>query len=330
MLQPDLKPDADSNGFFTTTVAQGARSRITSLCGSVALMRQEWRLAGAAPNLLLRLVAAEQGGVSGEGEISCQRRAADGGHGGKSGFSSLRQKPFFPACPLWRRWNDRRNDRAGRGAVRQKLSDSNISAVSDLAFEMFGRCGVGLVSRRARSRQMGHAMGAISGSPGAWLGWLVAALAVLAPTAGRADEVIALTYDSQMDMVRPESHPGLVVHHELQIRIAPGERLSEERARSARQYSDHNATVQVLGSSDEAAGYVSWRTAPDGTLVRTQNDAQSTRTMTVTLLAGGKCRLDVIDTLKPGFSEYAFPRISSHTVAYFSSYRVTRTSCAMH
>ena len=33
---------------------------------------------------------------------------------------------------------------------------------------------------------------------------------------------------------------------------------------------------------------------------------------------------------KPGFSEYAFLRISTHTIGYFSTYRVTRTSCTVH
>ena len=52
--------------------------------------------------------------------------------------------------------------------------------------------------------------------------------------------------------------------------------------------------------------------------------------MTVTLLPGNTCRLDVVDHLKPSFSEYAFLRISTHTIGYFSAYRVTRTSCTIH
>ena len=28
---------------------------------------------------------------------------------------------------------------------------------------------------------------------------------------------IDLTYDAMMDMVRPEQHPGIIVHHNLQI-----------------------------------------------------------------------------------------------------------------
>jgi hypothetical protein len=145
-----------------------------------------------------------------------------------------------------------------------------------------------------------------------------------------ANTVIDLTYDSVMDMVRPEIHPGIVVHHNLQITVTGGGNLSEGRNRSSGPYQDRNAMVQVLGSSGDDAAYASWQMAPDGRLVRVQNDPQSTHTMTVTFLPGNTCRLDVVDQLKPGFSEYAFLRISTHTIGYFSTYRVTRTSCTIH
>jgi hypothetical protein len=35
-----------------------------------------------------------------------------------------------------------------------------------------------------------------------------------------ANTVIDLTYDSVMDMVRPEVHPGIAVHHNLQITVS--------------------------------------------------------------------------------------------------------------
>ena len=132
-----------------------------------------------------------------------------------------------------------------------------------------------------------------------------------------------------MDMVRPEVHPGIEVHHNLRVTVSGQNDLAEHRDRSTRPYGDRNAMVQVLGSSADESAYASWRVAPDGRLVRTQNDPQSTRTMTVTLLPGNTCRLDVVDQLKPGFGEYAFLRISTHTIGYFSTYRVVRTSCTI-
>jgi len=163
----------------------------------------------------------------------------------------------------------------------------------------------------------------------------LAALALLVPILSpspihaASTTVIDLTYDSLMDMVRPEVHPGLAVHHNLQVTVSGGSDIAEQRDRSARQYRDQNAMTQVLGSTGDEGSYASWRVASDGRLVRTQDDPQSTRTMIVTLLPGNTCRLDVTDQLKPGFTEYAFLRISTHTIGYFSSYRVTRTTCAM-
>jgi hypothetical protein len=165
-----------------------------------------------------------------------------------------------------------------------------------------------------------------------WLVSVITGLTALGALPGHAaaNTVIDLTYDSLMDMVRPEVHPGIAVHHNLQITVSGGGDLSEGRNRSAGPYQDRNAMGQVLSSSGDDAAYASWRVAPDGRFVRVQNDPQSTRTMTVTLLPGNSCRLEVVDQLKPGFSEYAFLRISTHTIGYFSTYRVTHASCAIH
>jgi hypothetical protein len=148
------------------------------------------------------------------------------------------------------------------------------------------------------------------------------------PHVGAAEtKEIDLTYDSTMNMVRPELHNGIMVHHDLHVTIAGGNQLAEHRDRSSGTYADANATTQVLGESGPRSDYVSWTVMPDGRFVRTENDPHSVRTMTVTLLPGNRCRLDVVDQLKPGFTDYAFMRITPHTMGYFSDYRVTHTSC---
>lgn len=141
---------------------------------------------------------------------------------------------------------------------------------------------------------------------------------------------ISLSYAAVMDMVRPEAHRGIVVHHALRVTVSDHGNLSENRARSTRHYSDQNRALQVLGSTGDQSTYTSWQVAPDGRLMRIRNDPQSTRTVTVTLMSGRTCRLEVADRLKAGFTEYAFLRISTHSIGYFSSYKVTRTSCTMH
>jgi len=157
-----------------------------------------------------------------------------------------------------------------------------------------------------------------------------ALLAFSTPIATAAgDTIIDLTYDSVMDMVRPEIHPGIAVHHNLQVTVSANHKLAEDRNRSTGPYHDQNAMAQILASSGDESTYASWRVEPDGRLVRIQNDPQSTRTITVTLMPGNTCHLDVVDQLKPGFSEYAFLRISTHTIGYFSTYRVVHTSCTI-
>jgi len=150
----------------------------------------------------------------------------------------------------------------------------------------------------------------------------------LAAVPAAAQTKIDLTYDSVMDMVRPEQHPGIIVHHNLQI-VFSGQNVAENRDRNARQFSDRNAMVQELGGTEQQGTYASWRVESNSLLVRTQRDPQSTRIMTVTLTSPATCHLDVVDALNPGFSEYAFVRISTHTLGYFSSYRVIRTSCSI-
>ena len=182
----------------------------------------------------------------------------------------------------------------------------------------------------SRFRRSGSRAGP-SGAAGRALPFLIGVLLALAaaPAAEAADNVIDLTYDSVMDMVRPEMRPGIAVHHNLQVTISANNNLTEDRNRNAGPYRDQNAMVQVLASSGDDSTYASWRVEQDGRLVRTQNDPQSVRTMTVTLLPGKTCHLEVVDRLKPGFSEYAFLRISTHTIGYFSTYRVVRTSCTI-
>ncbi len=156
------------------------------------------------------------------------------------------------------------------------------------------------------------------------------ALLIVSPVFAGGATVIDLTYDSVMDMVRPEAHSGIAVHHNLQITLSDRNKVAETRDRSTRHASDNNAMRQVLGGANDAGAYAVWHVVSKDTLERIQRDPQSTRTMIVTLTSPTSCRLDVRDQLKPGFSDYAFLRISTHSMGYFSSYRVTGTSCTIH
>jgi hypothetical protein len=151
-----------------------------------------------------------------------------------------------------------------------------------------------------------------------------------APATAADETTIDLTYDSVMDMVRPEVHPGIAVHHNLKIVLSGNNKVSESRNRNTKSYSDSNSAMQVLSSSGDDTSYSTWRVSPGNRLIRLQHDPQSTRTMTVTLVSGNSCHLEVVDHLKPGFQEYAFLRISVHALGYFTNYHVTSTSCSIH
>jgi hypothetical protein len=150
---------------------------------------------------------------------------------------------------------------------------------------------------------------------------------LLTTIAAKADEIsISLTYDSEMDMVRPESHPGISVHHNLQVRMNGG-KLTENRDRNTGKYFDKASSVQEHGS--EGGAGVVWHVIDASHLVRVQTFPQSKREMTVTVNPDKTCTLAVVDTLKPGYQEYAFLRVSTHSIAYFSPYRVVSTSCTI-
>lgn len=171
----------------------------------------------------------------------------------------------------------------------------------------------------------GHGL-SLSGRP-LFLAAVAVSLAALVPSTASADVTIDLKYDSVMDMVRPEQRSGIVVHHNLEI-LFTGQTAVENRDRNTKNLQDRNAMDQDLGGEDPAV-YASWRVLSKTRLVRTQRDPQSTRTMTVTLAPDGTCHLDVVDKLSPGFTEYAFRRIASHAIGYFSSYRVLQTTCSI-
>lgn len=141
---------------------------------------------------------------------------------------------------------------------------------------------------------------------------------------------IDLTYDSVMDMVRPEVPLGIHVHRKLQVTLAEGNQASETRERQVKGASDQNAMRHVLGATNDEGNCAVWHVVGKEQLMRVQRDPQSTRTMIVTLTSPTTCSLEVKDELRPGCSEYAFMRVSQQTLGYFSSYQVTNTSCAIH
>jgi len=161
-------------------------------------------------------------------------------------------------------------------------------------------------------------------------GLFVAASAAFAAPAAAGQTTIDLTYDTTMDMVRPMAYPGIKVHHALTVTLSQDNQVSETHNREANGQADTFAHEAALGGGDPQSYAPVWHVVSAGELVRTQNEVQSTRTITVKLTSPTTCSVEMKDELKPGFSDYAFLRISQHTLGYFVNYRIVNPSCAIH
>src|ERR1700747_2677243 len=111
-----------------------------------------------------------------------------------------------------------------------------------------------------------------------FLGMVSDSVLAFPASAAEGGITIDLTYDSVMNMVRPEPHPNISVHHNLQVKLT-GNKMTENRDRSTGRFFDKASTIKEHGSD---VGDVSWHVADPQHLVRIQAFSQSTRKMTVT------------------------------------------------
>src|SRR5205085_11004031 len=88
-----------------------------------------------------------------------------------------------------------------------------------------------------------------------WVLTLISALLAFAtpPAAAAGNTMIDLTYDSVMDMVRPEMHPGIAVHHSLQVTVSANNKLAEDRNRSTGPYRDQSLIPLRPGTQNVVA-----------------------------------------------------------------------------
>jgi hypothetical protein len=143
------------------------------------------------------------------------------------------------------------------------------------------------------------------------------------------DTVIQLSLDTAMDMVQPEQMSNLAGHDDITLALHSDGSITEQQTSAAHQRGK-GSTQRNIDSSGRLGGSMasSWHVKSSNVLERFRNFQQNTRTWRVTV-AGSSCRLDVIDKLKPGFGTYSFPRTRDGTIAYFTNYRVTGTSCSI-
>lgn len=139
---------------------------------------------------------------------------------------------------------------------------------------------------------------------------------------------IDLTWDTSEDIVRPSVVPGVMIHAEAKIVLSKSNIASQSLLITVGgQVVWNSSGSDRLGASDSRH---SFHVAGKNRLQRIDNFAQNVEFITITL-SGKRCRLNVEHRLKPGFSEYVFPKDpSGSSYLYVSRIEVLKTTCDIH
>jgi hypothetical protein len=122
--------------------------------------------------------------------------------------------------------------------------------------------------------------------------------------------------------LRPNLTSNIPVTHSYQVTLSGANQVDEQRT-------SQSGTTRVLGQSgSEGKTGGAWRVAGPHSLVRERDLPQSTETLTIAV-QGQSCEISVSNRLKPGFSEFKYPRVGSGEWQYFSAPQVTSTSCVI-
>ncbi len=155
-----------------------------------------------------------------------------------------------------------------------------------------------------------------------WLAGVVGADAQMP----KGDTTIHLGLDTAADLIQPEQIPHIAGHDDLTLILHENGTISERHTWGAGSIKrDVNSSGKLGGSVTPIS---SWHVKSSNVLERRQSFPQNTRTWRVTI-AGSSCKLDVIDTLRPGFTTHTFTRASNGKIGYFANYRVTGTACSI-
>ena len=133
---------------------------------------------------------------------------------------------------------------------------------------------------------------------------------------------IKISYTMLYDRIRPEPQKNVRVTASFNVELAEGGAVKEEINRSAGPFADNFKNKAKLGDGQ-------WDVISEKQLRRTYDQPQSTMVMTITTIDDKSCKLDVNWTLKSGFNEYKFRRITDGTMAFFTEPKLQSTSCSI-
>jgi hypothetical protein len=154
----------------------------------------------------------------------------------------------------------------------------------------------------------------------------VLAVAVLCTTVMNAPAAAAakikISYTAVYDRIRPEPQKNVRMTANMDVALEEGGKVNEGVTRTAGSVSDRFKTGAKLGGGQ-------WEVISEKQLRRTFDQPQSTLVLTITTIDDKSCKLDLSWTLKPGFNEYKFRRITDGTMAFFTEPKVKSTSCSI-
>lgn len=131
---------------------------------------------------------------------------------------------------------------------------------------------------------------------------------------------IKISYSFTYDRIRPEPQQNVPITNSLDIDLSQSGSVKEDNTRASGRFSDNKKIGAKLGGA--------WEVVSADQLRRTFDHPQSQIVMTVSV-TGNTCKLDVKFSLKPGFQEYKFKRITDGTWAYFTEPKIQSTHCTI-
>ena len=137
----------------------------------------------------------------------------------------------------------------------------------------------------------------------------------------------SITYS--FNRLSPNPTSNIPVTHSYQITLSGANKVDEQRTSQSGALSYSSRLTRLLGqSSSEGKTGGAWRVAGPAVLVRQRNLPQSVETLTIRV-RGQICEISVSNRLKPGFSEFMYPRIGTGEWQIFSEPQVTSSSCVI-
>lgn len=146
---------------------------------------------------------------------------------------------------------------------------------------------------------------------------------LLAPIVGRDAHAatIKVSYTYVNDRISPAPQKNLRITNSYDVVLEESGKVSEEVTRSAGPFADGFKNKVKLGDGQ-------WDVVSENQLRRTFDQPQSTLVLTITV-TDKTCALEPKFSLKPGFNEYKFRRITDGTTALFTEPKVQSTSCTI-